>query len=272
MGMGEPLDNYTHVVNSIKFMTEPNKFALGNHHICISTVGIPHRIKKLSHDLPSTRLALSLHAPDQPTRLKLMPRAASTWKLEKILEATDDFIKQQKKVNSTAMKNIGLLVEYILIKDVNDTRSQAHALGKILKPRADAVLVNLIPYNPTAVPYDYKSEYSIKALVRQTLGQDIDSACGQLVIRSEQEEREKRERKEAEEKGEERGLSSYSYHLPFFFSPSFSCCLKKFDVSSLARKVTGSDRGVALTLASSGGCLLLCFLMMAMMRKRIRER
>ncbi|PFH31897.1 radical SAM domain-containing protein [Besnoitia besnoiti] len=199
MGMGEPLDNYNSVVSAVRFMTQPNKFAIGGHHVCISTVGLPQRIRQLAVDLPATRLALSLHAPDQPTRLKLMPRAAAGWKLESVLAATDEFVKQQKLVNSTAMKNIGLLVEYIMIQDLNDTPEQAHALGRILQPRADAIIVNLIPYNPTEVPYDYRpsaaervdaflkilrQEYSIKALVRQTLGQDIDSACGQLVVRT----------------------------------------------------------------------------------------
>ncbi|RQX69496.1 radical SAM domain-containing protein [Toxoplasma gondii CAST] len=203
MGMGEPLDNYNSVVSSIRFMTQPNKFAIGGHRVCISTVGLPHKIRQLASDLPACRLALSLHAPDQPTRLKLMPRAAAGWKLERVLEATDEFVKQQKRLNSTGMKNIGLLVEYIMIQDVNDTLEQAHALGRILQPRADAVIVNLIPYNPTDVPYDYKpstqervddfltilrKEYAIKVLVRQTLGQDIDSACGQLVVRAGQEE------------------------------------------------------------------------------------
>lgn len=166
---------------------------------------------RLSNEIPSISLALSLHAPNQEVRLKIVP-TASAYKIEKLMDAIDHHIKN----NSNYLKNSRrdtegssfftprpsrltcVMIEYILIKDLNDKESHAHELGKLLKPRRENVLLNLIPYNPTEVAEDYEpptqasidnfkgictsSEYQIHTRVRQEKGQDIAGACGQLAL------------------------------------------------------------------------------------------
>jgi adenine C2-methylase RlmN of 23S rRNA A2503 and tRNA A37 len=200
MGMGEPLDNYDAVKNAVFMMNDPSKFSLSASHITISTVGVVPRIKDLCKDLPQIGLALSLHAPTQELRVQIVP-TAKAWKLERIMEATEKFINMQNLNIKSVNRRKHVLVEYVMIKNVNDSEKTAHDLGRLLQ-NGD-YLLNVIPYNHTDVPYDYESpcretqakfvdilrnEYDVHTLLRQELGGDIDSACGQLAIRNQKRE------------------------------------------------------------------------------------
>ena len=164
--------------------------------ISVSTVGVVPRMISLAKDLPEIGLALSLHAPTQDLRTQIVP-TAKAWKIEKIMAAAEAFIRQQNSGITSINRKKHVLVEYVMIQDVNDSVETAHALGKLLQGKD--MLLNLIPYNPTLVPFDYKSPtretqnafvdivrntYNVHTLLRQELGQDISSACGQLVITS----------------------------------------------------------------------------------------
>jgi sorting nexin-8 len=196
MGMGEPLDNYNAVLMAVKAMIDTSRFGLSPARVTISTVGVVPRLLALSKDLPQIGLALSLHAPTQELRQQIVP-TSKAWHIDRILEATDAFIAQQNANVKSKNRRRHILIEYVLIRDVNDSDEVAHDLGKLLQGKD--VLLNVIPYNPTDVPYDYKAPtaergasfvditrriYGLHTLFRQELGQDIASACGQLVIDS----------------------------------------------------------------------------------------
>jgi adenine C2-methylase RlmN of 23S rRNA A2503 and tRNA A37 len=206
MGMGEPLDNYDAVLKTIQAVTEPGMWGLASSRVCVSTVGyvlhqidfyrIIPRIKDLGRDAPKVSLALSLHAPTQETRLKIVP-TAKAYRVDRIIQECVEFINKQNegkliKADGTPKKGRHLLLEYVLIRDVNgidsssdniDSIQIAAELGTLLKGLP--VLLNVIPYNPTDVPYDYKPptrsgadafvervrEDGILVILRQTMGQ-----------------------------------------------------------------------------------------------------
>jgi sorting nexin-8 len=145
-------------------------------------------------------MALSLHAPNQEIRLQIVP-AAKAHKLDKLMEALDFHIANTKRKNSKLfLRETAVMIEYILIKDVNDRPEHAHELGRLLTSRKQNILLNLIPYNPTEVSEHFNpptqedidnffkiitsDEYGIYCRVRQEMGQDIDGACGQLALKS----------------------------------------------------------------------------------------
>lgn len=188
MGMGEPLNNYKAVSSALKLMTDVSLFGLAPSRVTVSTVGIIPNMRALSKDFPSVNLALSLHAPTQEVRKKIVP-AARGFPIENLIQALDDHLA--KRTN----KHRHVLIEYILIADVNDSDEMAHKLGKLMQGKA--VKVNVIPYNPTSVNYDFKpprkervvqflkilmNEYKVNSLERREMGQDIAGACGQLAI------------------------------------------------------------------------------------------
>lgn len=193
MGMGEPLDNYSQVLQSIGAMTDTARFGLSASRISISTVGVVPRMLSLIKDAPLVGLALSLHAPSQSLRTQIVP-SSKAWHIDRIMEAMDDFIDNQNASIPSHNRKRHVLVEYVLIANVNDSEETAKELGLLLQNRS--VLLNVIPYNPTAVPFDYKApsqektrafvntvkEFGVRTLQRQELGQDIASACGQLVV------------------------------------------------------------------------------------------
>ncbi|XP_059446297.1 uncharacterized protein LOC132177843 [Corylus avellana] len=184
MGMGEPLNNYTALVEAIRVMTG-RPFQLSPKRITVSTVGIIHAINKLHNDLPGLNLAVSLHAPVQDIRCQIMP-AARAFPLEKLMNTLQEYQKNSQQ---------NILIEYIMLDGVNDEEQHAHQLGKLLE--TFQVVVNLIPFNPIGTLSQFKTScdqrvstfqkilrgtYNIRTTVRKQMGQDISGACGQLVV------------------------------------------------------------------------------------------
>lgn len=141
--MGEPLNNYASVVQAFKSLVNVKRFNLSAARISISTVGVVGKMKSFHADMPGASLALSLHAPNQELRQKIIP-TASAYPLNKIMEAV------QQHLSRDAEKAV--MIEYILLAGVNDTEEVARELVDLLQPMKDRVKVNLIPYNPIFNP------------------------------------------------------------------------------------------------------------------------
>ncbi|KAH9622241.1 hypothetical protein KSS87_021324 [Heliosperma pusillum] len=187
MGMGEPLNNYSALVEAIRIMTR-SPFQLSPKRITVSTVGIVHAINKLHSDLPNLNLAVSLHAPVQEIRCQIMP-AARAFPLAKLMDALHLYQKNSQQK---------IFIEYIMLDGINDEEQHAHQLGKLLETLE--VVVNLIPFNPIGSLSVFKTsseanvkcfqkvlreQYNIRTTVRKEMGQDISGACGQLVVSQE---------------------------------------------------------------------------------------
>ena len=181
MGIGEPLDNYENVLDFIKIINHPKGIAIGARHITLSTCGIIPKIKLLSELPLQINLAISLHAPNDELRNKLMP-INKAYPLPKLIEAVKEYSEKT---------NRRVTIEYILLKNVNDSVYHAHELASLL--RGMNVYVNLIPYNETK-PIEFKKsekknidlfyqtlkEEKINVTVRREFGSKISAACGQL--------------------------------------------------------------------------------------------
>ena len=189
MGMGEPMNNYKNVKLAVGALMDAKYFCLSGKRITVSTVGVSAKsIERFALDLPSVSLAISLHASNQALRERLTP-AAKGLPLAKLIAAVDFYIsKTNRKV----------MMEYVMLKDVNDSLATAHELGKLLQGKK--VAINLIPYNNTLSSIQVRYEpteskaierfkeilikvYNIYTNVRTEKGSDIASACGQLVVK-----------------------------------------------------------------------------------------
>ena len=181
MGTGEPFDNYDNVMDFIRILNHPKGLAIGARHITVSTCGIIEGIKKYAREGLQTNLAISLHAPNNELRNKLM-KVNKAYPLEVLMEAIKEY---------EAIANRRVTYEYLLIQDVNDNKENAEELIKLIKGTNG--YVNLIPYNETN-KNDYKRssgnrvhtfldilmKNKVKATIRKEFGSDIDAACGQL--------------------------------------------------------------------------------------------
>ncbi len=181
MGMGEPFLNYTNVLKSARQLNDENIFNIGARKISISTSGIAPKIKKFAEEKMQINLALSLHAPNDELRSKLMP-INTHFPLKEVLSALDYYIKKT---------NRKVMCEYLMIDGVNDSLAQARQLVELLKDKL--VMVNLIAYNPTnayrpakskniKVFKEYLTKQGLEVSQRFTFGQDIKAACGQLAL------------------------------------------------------------------------------------------
>ena len=191
MWMWEPFLNYNVVKEVIQFASHQKKFDLWNRRITVSTCWIVPWIIKFTEDFPQTSLAVSLHAPNDEIRKKIMP-VDHTWPLEKLMEALDAYTKKTNK---------RIFYEYIMINWVNDHIKLAHELWKLLEWRL--AHVNFIPYNPwewTASDWfsptprfiiekfqSILKHYWIPSTIRATMWDDIDAACWQLANKRKQE-------------------------------------------------------------------------------------
>ncbi|WP_327069117.1 23S rRNA (adenine(2503)-C(2))-methyltransferase RlmN [Kitasatospora sp. NBC_01250] len=184
MGMGEPLANYNRVLAAIRRLTDPapDGFGLSQRGITVSTVGLVPAMNRLADEGLSCRLALSLHAPDDELRDELVP-VNTRWKVAEVLDAAWNYAEKSGRRIS---------IEYALIKDINDQAWRADLLGRLI--RSHRVHVNLIPLNPTpgskwtaSRPEDEREfvrrleAHGVPTTVRDTRGQEIDGACGQLA-------------------------------------------------------------------------------------------
>ncbi|MDR0823240.1 MAG: 23S rRNA (adenine(2503)-C(2))-methyltransferase RlmN [Endomicrobium sp.] len=186
MGMGEPLFNYNSVISALKSLLSKNEFYIGKRHITLSTVGIAAAIKKLVEENLNIRLAISLHSTDDKQRKRIIPENFG-FPIDEIMNAAQYYFK---KTNSH------LTIEYILIKDFNDSPADAHKLARLLKRRFlinPKVQVNLIPFNyvrgsqfipSTSLSIEkFKNILKVSGIIaniRQAKGSDISAACGQL--------------------------------------------------------------------------------------------
>lgn len=186
MGMGEPLKNYDSVMRSIRVLSHPEMLNISQRRITVSTVGIVDGIKRLSQeDDLKVNLVLSLHAPNQHIRQKIIPYARK-FPLEDILEAFDQYSHKTKR---------DITYEYTLIAGINDHPDHAHELAHLLHGKQ--CTVNLIPYNPVIglklkrpdkkAIKDFRSVLFGSRIVntcRYTKGDDIAAACGQLAMQN----------------------------------------------------------------------------------------
>jgi len=184
MGMGEPLANYSAVLQSIRNIVTPQPDGLGisARSVTLSTVGVVSGIERLIEEGIPVTLAVSLHTPDDELRDTLVP-INSRWQVKEVLTAADKYADRTGRRYS---------IEYALIRDVNDQKWRADLLGKLLKNRH--AHVNLIPLNPTpgskwtASRKEDEREfvrtlesYGVPVTVRDTRGREIEGACGQLA-------------------------------------------------------------------------------------------
>ena len=180
MGMGEPMANYDEMIRAVKILTHSRGFGLGQRHITISTIGIVSGIEKLADENLQIGLAISLHAPTNDLRKKLVPTATPN-SVEEIIESGHNYFKRTGR---------RVTFEYALMDGVNDSPDIANNLVKLLKGNGSHV--NLIPINPTAG--DFKrpsnnrvheferilSKAGINCTIRIEKGTEISAACGQL--------------------------------------------------------------------------------------------
>ena len=181
MGIGEPFDNYDNFCDFISIVNNPKGINLGSRHITVSTCGIVPKIYEFANFPYQVNLAISLHAPNDELRSKLMP-INKVYSLDKLMPAVKYYIEKT---------NRRVTFEYIMLKDVNDKISHAKELSNLLK--GINCYVNLIPYNETnhleykrsdkasiLAFYDTLKKNNINVTIRREFGGNIKAACGQL--------------------------------------------------------------------------------------------
>lgn len=186
MGTGEPFDNYDHVMNFLYTVNHDLGLAIGARHLSVSTCGVVPRIRQFAREKVQYNLAISLHAPNDELRSKLMP-INKAYPLSELMDALHEY---------STMNNRRITFEYILLKGVNDQTEHANQLAHLIKGMN--AYINLIPYNVVdehgfkAVDfasamkfYDKLMRLGVKSTLRKENGGDIDAACGQLRAKAE---------------------------------------------------------------------------------------
>ena len=181
MGIGEPLDNYDNVLRFVKIINCNKGIDIGSRHITISTCGVIPGIKRFMDEEGQVNLAISLHAPNNELRSKIMP-INKAYPLKELINIVKEYI------NKT---NRRVTFEYIMLEGINDSRKEALELVKLLK--GINCYVNLIPYNETENIqfkrtkewkilefYDILKSNKINTTIRREFGGSVDAACGQL--------------------------------------------------------------------------------------------
>ena len=185
MGMGEPLANYDNLMSALSVFNSPEKFAFGARRITVSTCGIADKIELMADSNFPFRLAISLHGSTNKVREKIMP-INKKFPLERLIPAAEKFAKTNGRM---------ITLEYILIKEVNDSFADARELVKIAK-RLHAH-INLIPYNKVE-SLDWErpqasrrsafakilKDAGVSHTLRREKGSEIDAACGQLALKA----------------------------------------------------------------------------------------
>jgi 23S rRNA (adenine2503-C2)-methyltransferase len=183
MGMGEPMENYGAVLRAIEILNAPYAFGISQRRITISTVGVVEGILRLAREELKVNLVLSLHAPNNHLRKKIIPYARR-YSLEEILGAMDQYAAVTKR---------DITYEYTLLAGINDAPEHARELATLLQGKQ--CTVNLIPYNPVEglrlrrperetieVFRQILEDAAIPTTWRYTKGKDIAAACGQLAL------------------------------------------------------------------------------------------
>lgn len=187
MGIGEPFDNYDVVMNFISIINNPFGLQIGSRHITVSTCGIVPKIYEFMNFPYQVNLAISLHAPNNYIRNKIMS-INKVYPIEEVIEAVREYIKKT---------NRRVTFEYIMLRDINDSNSCALELSKLIK--GINAYVNLIPYNETenisfkrsevfqiTKFYDILKKNNISVTIRREFGSKISAACGQLRSKKEE--------------------------------------------------------------------------------------
>ncbi|MDD4110275.1 MAG: 23S rRNA (adenine(2503)-C(2))-methyltransferase RlmN [Clostridia bacterium] len=186
MGSGEPLDNYDEVVKFIRLINEKYCLNISQRNISLSTCGIPDKMRKLADDGISVTLTISLHAPTDEVRKKIMP-IVERYSLKEVMDSARYYFEKTGR---------RIVFEYALIKGLNDTYEQAEQLRNLTKNLSTHI--NIIPLNSVKERglmgtskhqvyafCDRLTSLGASASVRRTMGEDIEGACGQLRNRLE---------------------------------------------------------------------------------------
>mgnify|MGYP001625363693 FL=1 len=181
MGIGEPFDNYENVMKFIDIINHPKGMAIGARHITISTCGIIPKIKEFMKEKRQVNLAISLHAPNDTLRSRLMP-INKAYPLTELIPVLKEYVDETHR---------RLTFEYIMLKGINDQKVHAIELARLL--RGINCYVNLIPYNETSHIeyeksskerilqfYDTLKKEKINVTIRREFGSKVMAACGQL--------------------------------------------------------------------------------------------
>ncbi len=186
MGMGEPFENYDAVLKTIRLLIDPERLHISQRKITVSTVGVVEGIKRFTEEGLQVNLVLSLHAPTQDLRKKIIPYARK-YPLEDVMAAMLGFARRTRR---------DITYEYTLIQGINDRKTDAEDLALLVKKQP--CTVNLIPYNPVPGLRLHRPEKKvietfreileqagIEVTWRYTKGKDIAAACGQLAMQEE---------------------------------------------------------------------------------------
>lgn len=189
MGIGEPFDNYDNVMRFIDIINDDFGIGIGSRHITVSTCGIVPKIKEFAREKRQVNLAISLHAPNDEIRNKIM-KINKSYSIKEVIEAVKYYL---------SINNRKVTFEYIMLKGVNDSEDCARELAFLLKGMM--AYVNLIPYNETSHIefeasskdvimkfYDILKKNGINVTVRREFGSEVDAACGQLRSKFEEDE------------------------------------------------------------------------------------
>jgi len=181
MGMGEPLLNFDNVKKAVEIMTHKDMLDLSTRKVTVSTVGVVPGIDRMAKEMNKVKLAVSLHATTDEQREKIVPLNRK-WPIGEIMKALRRY---------PANNNRRIMIEYVMLKGVNDSLEDARRLVKLIK--GIPVKVNLIPFNPypgapfSPTPRDDIEKFqkvlwdhNIAAFIRDSRGQDISAACGML--------------------------------------------------------------------------------------------
>ena len=188
MGIGEPFDNYDNVISFVDIINNANGIALGSRHITISTCGIVPKIREFTNYDKQVNLAISLHAPNNEIRNKIM-NINKAYNIDELMKSLKEYI---------SVTNRRVTFEYIMLKDINDSKACALELANLLKGMN--CYVNLIPYNETSHIefkkssqksildfYDVLKKNNINVTIRREFGRKVSAACGQLRANFEEE-------------------------------------------------------------------------------------
>ena len=181
MGIGEPFDNFENIKRFINVVTNNKMINIGQRHLTISTCGLVPKIYEFADLETGVNLAISLHAPNNTIRDKIM-KVNRAYKIEEVMKALDYYIKKT---------NRRVTIEYIMLEGINDSDECAKELAKLVKDKL--MYVNLIPYNETSnfnmkrsndfkikSFYDILKSNNINVTIRKEMGGNLSAACGQL--------------------------------------------------------------------------------------------